>query len=94
MEHIEQLRQLGKPELAVAVSQLVRDVMCPEGKWTLERGRDCVEVLLIATRMAFPTSVEIDSIGKNDTITDTAVKLADEIDVIKEEARQADEERP
>jgi hypothetical protein len=94
MDQIEQLRRLTKPELSVALASLVREVLCPGKEWTLEKGRDCVEVLLIAARMAFPTTADIESLGKKDTITEVAVKIADQIDVIKEEAKQADEESP
>ena len=89
---IEQLRAMSKPELAVALANTARAAVCPDDKWTLKRGRDAIEVLLIAASMVYPTSKDIETLGKNNTITDTAVKLADEIDVIKEEARQADEQ--
>jgi hypothetical protein len=94
MDQIEQLRRLQKPELAVSLAALVREVLCPGNEWTLERGRDCVEVLLIAARMAFPTSADIESLGRTNTISKVAVELADQIDVIKEEAKKADEESP
>ena len=40
MDQIEHLRRLQKPELAVSLAALVREVLCPGNEWTLERGRD------------------------------------------------------
>ena len=90
MDYVEELRKLGKPELAASVAALVKEVLCPD-KWTIEQGRDCVDVLLIAARMAYPTSADIESLGRDDTIADVAIKLADEIDVMKEEAKHVDD---
>lgn len=92
-KQMEQLRKMGKPELAVSIAGLVRETICPDGKWTIERGRDCIEVLLIAARMAYPTSADIESLGSG-AVTEVALKMADEINVIKEEARTANEESP
>lgn len=88
MSDIEDLRRLSKPELAAAVAQLVRSVICHDG-WSLEKGRDCVDVLLIAARTAFPTRADIQTLGRDTTVTSVAVELADSIDVIKEEAKNA-----
>lgn len=88
MSDVAALRTLSKPELAAAVAQLVRTVICHDG-WSLEKGRDCVDVLLIAARTAFPTRADVESLGKTNTVTSVAVELADSIDVIKEEAKNA-----
>lgn len=83
----DDLRKLDKPTLAASIASLVREVLCPDGVWTLAKGRDCIDVLLIAARLAFPTSADLESLGSDNTIADVAIKLADDIDVMKEEAK-------
>lgn len=90
---IEYMRQLTKPQLALSLAALVREIKCPGDTWTLEKGKECVEVLAFAASLAFPTRADIDSLGKNNTISDVAVKLADDIKVMKEEAAHAKEEQ-
>ena len=60
-DDLSELKKLSKPELAVTLANLVRSCFLPEdGKWTIGAGRDCIEVLLMAARMVFPTQGDID----------------------------------
>ena len=78
-EGIEGLRKLSKPELAATLAQTVREALLPEEGWTIEAGRDCVEVLLIAARIAYPTTADIESLGQP-TVQDVASQLAEELE--------------
>lgn len=89
MSDIETLRKLNRTELAVSVANLVRQVVCGDEPWSLAKGRECVDVLLIATRVAFPTRADIESLGKDNTISQVAVDLSQDIQVMKEEAKNA-----
>jgi hypothetical protein len=66
-EDLNELRQMSKAELAASIAAMVREALLPEEGWTIEAGRDCVEVLLIAARIAYPTTADIESLGQPTT---------------------------
>jgi len=62
-EDLTELKKLSKPQLAVALANMVRACFLPEnGKWTIIAGRDCIDTLLLAARMVFPTQADIDGL--------------------------------
>lgn len=71
---LNELRSMSKAELAASIAAMVREALLPEDGWTIEAGRDCVEVLLIAARIAYPTSADIENLGKAQPTTQVAQK--------------------
>lgn len=81
-EDMRELRKLGKPELAVSLANMVRECMLPEdGKWTIAAGRDCIDTLLLAARMVFPTQADIDSVVSRALSSDVKVSCDTKLDI-------------
>lgn len=83
IEELEELRSLSKPELAASIAAMVRKALLPEEGWTIEAGRECVEVLLIAARIAYPTRDDIESMGRAQPTTQAVqdAKVSDKASV-------------
>lgn len=75
-DQLAELRAMSKPELAASIANMVRETLLPEDGWTIEAGRDCVDVLLIAARIAYPTTADIESLP---SAVDVAGELAEEL---------------
>lgn len=67
MKEVEQLRKLSRLDLAATLANMVRQVLLPESGWTIGAGRDCVDVLLMAASLAYPTSADIDECASRAT---------------------------
>lgn len=80
-------------KLAYALVEFVQEVYAPaNGKWSIEAGTKCIETFLIGARLAYPTSANIESLGKEeDDPPDVVVvsrNLAEQIDAIKRELQE------
>jgi len=72
--------------------KLVQTIYEPKSGWTLDSGRECIEVLLLAARYAYPTSENINELierievrTSDPPITAVGRNLAEQIEEIKKE---------
>lgn len=86
-------RGASQQKVAEALVEFVQEVYAPaEGKWSIEAGTKCIETLLLAARMAYPTSADIESLGKKEPKAPDVVvvsrNLAEQIDAVKRELQE------
>ena len=82
----------NRQNVALELVKLVQAIYEPKSGWTLDSGRDCIEVLLLAARYAYPTAENIQELIKrvegresDPPITAVGRNLAEQIQEIKKE---------
>jgi len=53
------LKGWNKQNVALELVKVVQAIYEPKSGWTLDSGRECIEVLLIAARYAYPTACNV-----------------------------------
>lgn len=84
-------------KVASSIVEFVQELYEPDNGWTIESGLDCISVLLLAARMAYPTADNISELLARTAPVTPPVKevtsnivvvsrnLADQIEAIKRE---------
>lgn len=87
------LQSWSKHNVATELVKLVRAIYEPKSGWTLESGKNCIEVLLIAAQHAYPTAENVNELihrisgcGSGEPpITAVGRNLAEQIEEVKKE---------
>ena len=97
------LQNWSKHSVATELVKLVRAIYEPKSGWTLEAGRDCIEVLLVAAQRADPTAENVNELmdriissqvasssPADPPITAVGRDLAEQIEEVKKELEGTD----